>query len=206
MFYDGLNVKFVIQYSDITSPGGASAVIVAGLIEAFLDTSSGTTTLGAGENHIGSVGGNTVIIKPTLTTSAGAYTANDNIGGILTLGAGRTSGGSVVLNSIEILDFLNQKQPLTILFFDSNPAAATVTDNAAFVWSTDYQKCIGKFDVNAGDYVSTIAIGLATYGGIGKVMIPSGSVNIYAVIVTTGTPTYAANATSLYVRFGFLQD
>jgi len=152
-------------------------------------------------------GGYSINILPTITTSAGAYTANDNVGGILTLtNASRYSGGTTTLMSIEVLDFVNQKQPFTILFFSSNPAAATVTDNSAFVWSTDYTKYITKIDVAAGDYVSTVALGLATFGGIGKTLTPVGSANLFAVIVTTGTPTYAANATSLYVKFGFSQD
>ncbi len=163
--------------------------------------------LAAGEAHIGSVGGNTSLISPTVTVSTTpAYTAGDVVGGILTLtNAMRTSGGTGILESIFINDASNQKAALDIYIFDSNPAAGTYTDNAAVVFSTDLTKLIARIPVAAADYVTNNSQATAHEKAIGAIMKASGSANLFAVIVTSGTPTYAAT-TAITIRFGSLQD
>jgi hypothetical protein len=147
----------------------------------------------------------TVVAVTPVVSSGVAYTAGDAVGGKQTLtGAARDSGGPVVLQSLSVLDLGNQKAALTILFFNADPSAATITDNAAFVWSTDHAKLIGKLAIAAADYETIASEAVATRGGLGIVLQPSGSAVLYAAVVAVGTPTYTS-VSDLVFRYGFLQ-
>lgn len=133
------------------------------------------------------------------------YSAGDAVGGKQTLaGAARESGGKVVLQSLVIIDKANQKKALTVLFFDSDPSVATITDNAAFAFSTDISKCVGKLDIVAGDYTTIDSIGVASLRSIGLELKTSGSASLYAVIVA-GEAINLASTSDLTFRYGFLQ-
>lgn len=153
-------------------------------------------------------GGYTVSITPAITTSAGAYTANDVVGSALVLqSAVRVAGGTCLLKSIVVKDNANQKADLTILIFNSDPSGATTTDNSAFAWgSTSFPNCIAKFNIAAADYETIDSKAIATIDTVSTALQGGSTVNLWAVVITTGTPTYAANATTLYVTFSFLQD
>jgi hypothetical protein len=156
----------------------------------------------------GNVGGFTVGVKDTTAVSISpAYTSGDAVGAKRTItGALRTSNGSGVLESIQILDRANQKAAFDIYIFDANPTNATITDNAAFVFSTDDLKVIAHISVAAADYVTTNSKAVATKGGLGVALKGAdSSTSLYAAIVTTSTPTYAAT-TDLQVIWGILQD
>lgn len=149
--------------------------------------------------------GDVLSVTPVIDTNI--YAAGDAVGGVQTLtNAVRVSGGVGVLDTLSIIDADNEKANLTILFFESNPAAATVANNAAFVWSTDLAKYIGKINVVTADYESINSKAVATLRGLGLRLKASGSRNLYAVVVlTSGTPTYSA-AGDLTFRYGFAQN
>lgn len=149
--------------------------------------------------------GDVLSVTPTINTAI--FAAGDAVGGIQTLtNAVRVSGGVGVLDSIDVIDKGNQKANLTILFFESNPAAATVTNNAAFVWSTDIAKFVGRVNVATADYETIDSLAVASIKNIGKRMKASGSRNLYAVVVlTSGTPTYLSTS-DLTFRYGFAQN
>jgi len=160
----------------------------------------------AGENFIGLVGGKTFSLAVTQTTNASAYEAGDAVGGKITItNAMRVSGGTGMLQSIQVTDKGNQKAALEILILDADPTAATITDDTAFVYSTDISKQIARIPVAAADYVTINSIATASIGGIGKTLKASGSTNLYAAVVTTGTPTYTSTS-DIIVTFGILQD
>ncbi len=149
-------------------------------------------------------------VTPTITTSAGAYASGDNVGGLLILlDSVKNANKSTILKSIHVKDNANQKQPLTILLFNSDPTSgATITDNSAFAYgSTAFPKQIAKFNILAADYETIDSKATADIDTFAKV-IQAGTTSsaLWAVIITTGTPTYAANSTTLYVTFGFLRD
>ncbi|RJO63690.1 MAG: hypothetical protein C4523_19610 [Myxococcales bacterium] len=160
----------------------------------------------AGETHVGEVGGNTTIVRLNPTVTAGAYSANDVVGGELTLtNAMRVSGGSGVLHAITVHDAAAQNVALDIYVFDSAPAA-NLADNAAWAWTAgDEDKFLGLVRVAASDYVSAAGDGFVTLRNLGLPVKANGSANLYCYIVTTGTPTYAAT-TDLTLSFGFLRD
>jgi len=148
-------------------------------------------------------------VTPTITTSAGAYTAGDNVGGLLLLLEPiKGLNKNTILKSIHVKDNANQKQPLTILLFNSNPTTgATITDNAAFAYgTTSFPKQIAKINILAADYETIDSKATADIDTYAKVLQSNDSSSLWAVVITTGTPTYAANATTLYITFGFLRD
>lgn len=167
---------------------------------------SGEVGLAASEEHVGGVGGSSVLVTPTVTISTSIYAAGDVIGDELTLtNAMRVSSGSGVLHSIAVFDADNEKAAFDILLFESDPAG-TYTDNAAASWNTaDFAKFLGRVNVATTDYLTVNSRALAVKTGIGLTVKASGSRNLYAVLIATGTPTYTAT-TDLTLRFGFLQD
>lgn len=166
----------------------------------------GTVELTEGDEHIGQVNlsSNSVTVTPTITTDA--YTANDCVGGIQTLAnAARTQNNETILLSLKITDLAAQDAVLNIFFFESNPAAGTYTDNAELdIHDTDMAKCLGAIEVAAADYLSAKDNSVATVRNIGFGMTPSGSSSLYALVKTTGTPTYAVG--DLEFTFFFLRD
>jgi hypothetical protein len=152
------------------------------------------------------IGGNTAIITPTITVDTSAYSAGDSIGGKITLtNALRESGGTGVLSGLTLIDRANQKPALEIFLFESDPSAATITNNAAFVFSTDDFKVIAKIVVAASDWTTINSKATAELANLNRVVKASGSRNLFAAIVATDTPTFAA-ATDLQARFKFLLD
>lgn len=219
------NINF--NYLDVISPVEASAADLETAIQEMLSpTGIPSVTTGAGPTDAnttrvtiatdqtpvpvtGNVGSFSKNIDVALTTTAGAYNSGDNVGGVLTLAnAVRSSGGTCVLQSLHIRDNTNQKAALTILIFASDPTAgATITDNAAFAYGASaFPKQIDKINVLTTDYETVDGKATATLSGLGRVYTANGSANLYAVIVTTGTPTYGAVSTALAVNFGILQD
>lgn len=163
-------------------------------------------SIAAGENHIGSIGGNTFTLAVTQVTNASAYEAGDAVGGKITItNAMRTSGGTGILQSIHLVDKANQKAAMELLIFDSDPSAATITDDTAFAYSTDISKQIARISIAASDYTTINSIATVNLGGLSKVLKASGSVNLYAALVTTGTPTYVSTS-DIIITFGILQD
>lgn len=152
------------------------------------------------------IGGNTVVVTPTITVDTNAYAAGDSIGGKITLtSAMRVSGGTGVLSGLMLVDRANQKPALEIFIFQEDPSAATITNNAAFVFSTDDLKVIAKVVVAAADWTTMNSKATAELANLNRFVAAVGSANLYAAIVATGTPTFAAS-TNLQVRFKFLQD
>lgn len=146
-----------------------------------------------------------LVLRPTITTSSTAYTAGDNIGGIITLAAPLASGLPVALRSIVLKDDKNQKPALQLLFFRTSPDG-TYTDNAAVVVSTaDMGALVHIQSVAAADWVTIQGITKAAVSytlNDGPVLGP-GTTSIFMVIVTVGTPTYAVNSTDLTAELGF---
>lgn len=156
---------------------------------------------------VGNVGGYTTVIKDTTAVSTTpAYSAGDAVGAKRTIAnAVRTSGGTGILESFTILDRANQKAPMTLFIFDADPTNATITDNAAFVFSTDDLKVIAQISISASDYVTTNSKAIAQKTGLGVSLKAASGTTLYAALVTTGTPTFAA-ITDVQLEYGILQD
>lgn len=155
---------------------------------------------------LGNTGGLTSVVKivPAISTSP-AYTAGDAVGGVQSLAA-IFAGSTGVLESLIILDKTNQKAAFDIFLFDANPTAATVTDNAAFVFSTNDVNVIARVSVAASDYATVNSEAVAVKSGLGiAVRALSAGSGLWAAVVTSGTPTYGA-VTALQFVWGILAD
>jgi hypothetical protein len=154
--------------------------------------------------------GEVVLVTPTTSTTA--YAANDVVGGKLSLGGALRAAGSVsVLQALSIVDRGNQKAALTVLLFDDDPATSTLTNDAqATFTAADIGKVAHKIDIAGSDYVTVDHAGtdfaVAEISAISKLL--KGAVlnltsGLYAVVYTTGTPTYGVT-NGLTFRFDFM--
>lgn len=188
----------------------------AAVAQTFVDRDDGTYApalpsfgaLGAGENHIGAVGGHTAQTEaaPVVSTTP-AYSAGDCVGGLLTISnAVRVSGGTAVLQSLFLRDTSNQKAALTLLIFNANPSASTFTDNVALaIHANDIDKIIRCINIAAADYTTVDSKAFVDLSPGGRVLKAASGTSLYAALLTSGTPTYAAT-TALLLRLGLLQD
>jgi len=151
----------------------------------------------AGESHIGEVGGNAEIIQVTPTITAGPYSANDIVGGLITLtGAMRISGGKGYLTDLLLIDVAKQNAALYLDFF-SGTLAGTYNDNdAATLTAADALKWLGTIPVAATDWVTRTNFSQAqipnALSAVPVLMVKAvGSANLYLMVRTVTTPTFA---------------
>lgn len=153
-----------------------------------------------------------IALTPIIT--AGAYLANDQVGGLLILsdilGGDR---GHALLQSLAVIDKASQNAPLSVFFFDDYPTLVSA-DNDAFQVSDSEMalKCLGAVTVAATDYQASSANSVATLRNIGLLLkgnngsaggLIAGTTrkDLFAVVKTTGTPTYASVG-DLTFKFG----
>ncbi|NDC94681.1 hypothetical protein EBZ38_08915 [bacterium] len=153
-------------------------------------------------NVLGKVSKPTFVVSVTPTIDTNIYAAGDAVGAQQDLAnAARTSGGYCDIDNITIIDKGNQKPNLTLLFFDATLSAATVTNNAAFVFSTDVSKLIGKCNVVTADFETVNSIAVAQLRNL-SLRLKSAATSIYvAVVITSGTPTFLSSS-DLIFRYG----
>lgn len=144
------------------------------------------------------------IVTPTVTVDTSIMAPGDSIGGKITLtNAMEVSSGSAFLDQIMMIDRANQKPVGEIFIFESNPAAATITNNAAFVFSTDDTLVQARIVVASGDWSTVNSKGVLCLSNLCKAVKANGSKDLYAAFVLgTGTPTFTAT-TDLKMRFAF---
>jgi len=144
----------------------------------------------AGETHVGQVGGEGLRISQTPTVTAGAYSANDAVGGLLTFaGAARVSTGSGVIKDVVIIDDNGQDAIMELWLFSQTFTA--MGDNAAWAPSeADLRNLVAVISTGDGAWraagtpsVNNIEVARA-YNLAGT--------SLFGQLVTRGTPTFAA--------------
>ena len=133
-------------------------------------------------------------ITQTPTITAGAYTAGDAVGGLLTFAdAVRTNGGGGIVSKVVIIDDAAQLAPLDLVLF--NQTFTATADNAAFdPTDADLQNCIGYIDIAATDYANFNDNAVAAKSAGLRMPYPiilSGT-SLFGQLVVRGAPTYAA--------------
>lgn len=154
----------------------------------------------ASAQGVSTVGGLTVEACATLVvTASSAYTANNEVGGLISLkptfratGSGVPDSGGIV-QSIR-LDFKDaQTATFKAYQFSANPSASTWTDKTApAINAADVFKVKGPITLSTADS------GLGTHtvyqaDAVARAHVASGATD-YWVLVTTGTPTFATTA------------
>lgn len=149
-----------------------------------------------------------VKVTPTVSTTP-AYTAKDAIGSNQTIAAAvRANGGSGRLTKVVIEDKGQQMKDMDLVFFNTNPAAAT--DNAIFA-PTDSELapdlCLGHVQIGGGHYADFSTNSEATWVGALPVIAASGSTSLYCVPVSRSStgPTYTSTS-DLVFDYTFDQD
>lgn len=143
-----------------------------------------------------------VLYDVTPAITAGAYSAGDVVGGLITIPI-KGAGGGGTMRRIIVVDDANVKGDLKIYLFTDAPT--TIADNAAFAPTiADLKKLIGIVPVAAADYVTLNSNAVAIADDLGIDFFVPGE-NLYAYVVVDGIETYAA-VTDLTIRFGFWQD
>lgn len=204
---DGSNVALGAK-ADAAATTDAGTFSLIALIKRLLQKLTTGLGLTAGEAHIGQVGGHTGVIVPTITVSTSpAYSSGDCVGGKLTLSSiVRTAGGTALVQSLFLRDTSNQKAALELLIFNADPTSSTLTDNAAAViHANDIDKIVRRISIAASDYVTIDSKAWTDLSVGGKPIKPASGSDMYAALITTGTPTYAAT-TAIGLRLGVLQD
>lgn len=139
-----------------------------------------------------------VEVNPTLDTSA--YASGDRVGSLMTITGVGESGSGCVLDKVVIVDQAKQSSALKILLFNAAPTIASA-DNAA-IDITDAEmiaKCIGVIDVPSASYVALANNSVVDVAYARSVKAPA--MTMYALLVSAGSPTYAAS--SLRLKFHF---
>ncbi len=166
-------------------------------------TDAMATAVSFGSIKVGNV---TVQVKQTLVVSTSAYSANMVVGGKNAFNLLRTVNGSGKLQSVALIDNSNVKAAMTLLFFSQNPIGVYL-DHASFTWSAaDTDTLIRKVNIATADYETINGKAVADISSIAKdIYGTNGDTNIYVVMITTGTPTYATT-NALTLKIGVIQD
>lgn len=140
-------------------------------------------------------------VTPTVT--AGAYSAADVVGGLLTFSGAFGPSGVGILNRVRVVDDANQKAVLTLYLF--NDAPSTIADNAAFApVVADLKKLVAKVAIAADDYTELNSNAVALIDDINDTVLDAGGKGaLYGYLVCTATPTYAAT-TDVQVQLSIL--
>jgi len=144
-----------------------------------------------------------ITIAQTPTVTAGAYVANDAVGGLLTFAnAARVTGGGGVLKDVIILDDAGQDAALELWLFSVTFTA--MADNAPWAPSeADLRNLVAVASTGDGAWFDAGTPSAAVievsqrYDCVGT--------SLFGQLVTRGTPTYAATD-DVSVIIGLLQD
>lgn len=155
--------------------------------------------------HIGQVGGDGDNISETPAITAGAYSAGDQVGGMLEFqNAARVANGSGMLTDVMIVDDAGQEATLELWLFSETATASDAGDNAVAA-------------ITEGDAENLVAIiNLTSYfdGGVPHVAqqeltkryeCTGDQASLFGILITRGTPTYAATD-DLTIKIKVLQD
>ena len=151
-----------------------------------------------------------IFTKP-ITTTAGAYALEDQVGQLQTLvGAADHKHQAIKIDSITVVDTAQQKSELLILFFSKEPTITSTDSNTLAITDAELaEKLIGAIKVFAAEYYDVVGTSIAVVQypdiQVHPQDRPSGAnegQNIYMLVLSKGTPTYGASSTALTVHVG----
>ena len=159
--------------------------------------------LSEGDFHVGQVGGEDIVITQTPTVTAGAYSANDVVGGLLTFaGAARITGGGGIIKSVVIIDDGGQDAETELWLFDTTITA--IADNGAWALTeAQLHTCVAVISTTEGAWRAS---GTPSVCDIecSRAYTCTGTA-LYGQLVTRGTPTEVATD-DITVRISLVQN
>lgn len=138
------------------------------------------------------------------TSNAVAYTAEDQVGVVMTLDQLPLEDTALVtIQDVIVIDKDKQNAKLVIFFY--NASVTGVADNAAASMSdADQAKCENKIVIEATDYSNSALNSVAAVAC--QLLVRSGTNSqIRVVVKTEGTPTYTSTS-GLVLKFGYALD
>lgn len=143
-----------------------------------------------------------VRLSQTPTISTTAYAAKDAVGGLMTFAnAVRASGGTCLVQSVQVVDKDQEMAALDLVLFDRSITAPT--DNAAFdPTDTELTQCVGVIPITF--YADFNDNAVAIVNNVGLECVLNGT-DLFGVLVSRGTPTYTATS-DIVVILTILQD
>lgn len=155
-------------------------------------------------------------LEATLTVDTNAYAAGDLIGKAAS-GTGVKSnpvtlalpdqdawpkGSGFLIQHVGLIDLSKQNAATDVVFFHTEPTNSTLTDNsAAAIVAADLAFRIGTARVTEYDSYNATSAGEKVNCGLTGIAVGA---SLFAVLVSRGTPTYAA-ANNLILRVGLLR-
>lgn len=129
-------------------------------------------------------------VTPTISTSI--YAAKDNVGGVMEFtNAAATSGGTIEVLNVQVVDNDQEMAPFDLVFFDRNPASGTFTDNAAMdPTDAELATVVGVLSIGSYADLNDNAVADIPYG---RTMVLNGT-SLYGALVARTTPTYTATS------------
>lgn len=160
-------------------------------------------SIAAGETHVGQVGGEGIAVSQTPTVTAGAYSANDAVGGLLTFAsAARVSGGKSFLKNVLMIDDAGQDAELELWLFDRTFTA--MADNDAWAPSeADLRNLLAIVSTSDGAWFAAGTPSVARIE-VTQQLVLNGT-SLFGQLVTRGTPTFAATD-DVTVKIALMQD
>lgn len=144
-----------------------------------------------------------ITISETPTVTAGAYSANDAVGGLLTFElAARDDGKGGVVKDLLIIDDAGQDAEIELWLF--NATFTAMVDNAAWVPSeADLRKLVAIISTSSGAWFAAGTPSVARVEVSQRYDLTGSS--LFGQLVTRGTPTFVATD-DITVIIGLLQD
>ncbi len=143
-----------------------------------------------------------IAVKPTIT--AGAYSANDAVGGMMTFANAVASLKTGVIATVKVIDEAEQSANLKLICFQASFTATA--DNAALnISDADAANIVAVVDIPAANYVDIGGSSVAVVPNVGQLFTIVSGNSLYCQLQTLGTPTYAATD-DITVVIGVLQD
>ena len=144
--------------------------------------------------------GKSILQTPAVT--AGAYSANDTVGGLLTFAFAANSGKGGVIKDVIIIDDAGQDSVMELWLFSETFTA--IADNAAWdISQADSRKLVAIISTSNGAWYATGTESVAMIECSQRYDLAGTS--LFGQLVTRGTPTFAATD-DVTVIIGLLPD
>lgn len=162
-------------------------------------------SIAAGETHIGQVGANDDVIDVTLSLDTSAYADGDVLADTQSMAnVARVNAGTVILESVTVIDEDDQGMGLTLVFLDSNNALGT-ENSAPNISDANARQILGFVKITTSDYIDLTGVRIACVRGVGLEMkAAAGVTTMYVGAISNGTGTYTASG--LKLKLGFLRN
>ena len=132
-----------------------------------------------------------------LTVTAGAYTAGDVVGGVISIAPLTFASGGYLLRAVTLVDEADVKAALKLWLFNSQPSS--IADNAPLaLTASDHKALVGVMQIATADYYSSG--GIATAHTVPSQPIAFAGDRLYGYLVCDGTPTYSATTDLSQIR------